>query len=70
MKTWGGAGMRKAVNVILPLGALGVMTFYNVCSSTCSSLTGNIFGLDMKYIGLIIPIPFIILGLLTGRYYS
>ena len=65
MKTWSGAGMRKAVNVILPLGALGVMTFYNVCSSTCSSLTGNIFGLDMKYIGLIIPIPLIILGLLN-----
>ncbi len=61
--TW--IGVRKTVNVVLPLAALGVMTFYNTCASTCSSLTGNIFGLDMKYIGLIIPIPLVILALLN-----
>jgi hypothetical protein len=59
------AGMRKIVNVALPLAALGVMIFYNTCTSTCSFLTGDIFGLDMKYIGLIIPIPLVILALLN-----
>jgi len=57
--------IRKAVNVVLPLAALGVMTFYNACSSTCSLLTGHILGVDLKYIGLIIPIPLVVFGFLN-----
>jgi len=57
--------IKKAVNIVLPLVALGVMTFYNTCASTCSSLTGDIFGLDMKYIGLVIPIPLVVLAFLS-----
>ena len=63
MKNMTAIGVRRAVNSVLPLVALGVMAFYNTCSSTCSSLTGSIFGLDMKYIGLIIPIPLVAFAL-------
>ena len=65
MKALTATGVRKTVNIVLPLAALGVMAFYNTCASTCSSLTGSVFGLDMKYIGLIIPVPLIILALLN-----
>lgn len=58
-------GIRKIVNVVLPLAVLGVMAFYNTCTTACSSLTGGIFGVDMKYIALIIPIPLIVLALLN-----
>jgi uncharacterized membrane protein len=65
MKALTAIGMRKTVNIVLPLAALGVMAFYGTCSSTCSSLTGDIFGLDMKYLGLIIPIPLVILAIFS-----
>lgn len=63
MKHISAQGIRKTINLALPLVALGVMAFYNTCSSTCSSLTGGILGLDMKYIGLVIPIPLILFAL-------
>jgi hypothetical protein len=65
MKSLTTMGMRKTVNCVLPLAILGIMIFYNTCTSGCSSLAGSILGLDMKYVALIVPLPLVILTLLN-----
>ncbi len=55
--------MRRIANVVLPLIVLADMVLYNFCLSTCSFLKGDLLGIDMKYVGLIIPLPLIALAL-------
>lgn len=56
-------GVRRVANIVLPLLVLGDMLLYNFCFSTCSFLKGDLLGIDMKYIGLFIPLPLIALAL-------
>jgi hypothetical protein len=58
------ADWRRTLNVILPVVILGDMVLYRFCLSSCSSLRGVLIGVDMKYVGLIIPLPLIALALL------
>jgi hypothetical protein len=58
------ADWRRTFNVILPVVILGDMVLYRFCLSSCSSLRGVLIGVDMKYVGLIIPLPLIALALL------
>jgi hypothetical protein len=58
------AGWRRAVNIVLPIVILGDMIFYQFCLSSCSYLQGDILGIDMKYVGLFIPLPLIAMALL------
>jgi uncharacterized membrane protein len=55
---------KRIANIVLPLIVLADMVLYNYCSSTCSFLKGSVAGIDMKYVGLIIPLPLIALALL------
>ncbi len=57
-------GWKRMANIVLPLIVLGDMVLYNYCSSSCSFLKGSVAGIDMKYVGLIIPLPLIALALL------
>jgi len=60
------ADKKRIVNILLPLIVLGDMVLYNFCFSTCSFLKGDILGIDMKYVGLIIPLPLIALAFLKA----
>ena len=60
------ADKKRIVNIVLPLIVLGDMVLYNFCFSTCSFLKGDILGIDMKYVGLIIPLPLIALAFLKA----
>ena len=57
-------GVRRVANIVLPLLVLGDMILYNFCFSTCSFLKGDLLGIDMKYVGLFIPLPLIALALM------
>jgi hypothetical protein len=57
------ADWRRIVNIVLPLVILGDMVFYQFCLSSCSYLRGDILGLDLKYLGLAVPLPLIALAL-------
>jgi hypothetical protein len=52
------------LNIILALTAIGVIIFYTVCGGSCSYLRGELFGLDLKYIGILIMGAIICLTLL------
>jgi hypothetical protein len=55
---------KRTLNIVLPIVILGDMVFYQFCLSSCSTLHGNLMGIDMKYLGLIVPIPLIVLAVL------
>jgi thiol:disulfide interchange protein DsbA len=38
--------------VVLALIGIGIMIFYAACNTACSYLRGDIFGIDLKYIGV------------------
>jgi hypothetical protein len=43
--------LKNLVNLVLPLVGMGLMVSYEICDTTCSSLTGAFMGLDLKYVG-------------------
>ena len=43
----------KIINVAFPAIGAGLMVFYGVCDTSCSSLQGTFLGLDLKVIGIL-----------------
>jgi hypothetical protein len=52
---------RILLNIILSMMGIGLMVFYSICDSSCSYLHGDIFTIDLKYIGISYMIAIIIL---------
>ena len=52
---------RASLNIILSMIGIGLMIFYSICESSCSYLRGDIFTIDLKYIGISFMITIIIL---------
>lgn len=43
----------KIINVVFPIIGVGLMIFYGVCDTSCSSLQGTFLGMDLKVIGIL-----------------
>jgi uncharacterized membrane protein len=43
----------KIINMVFPIIGVGLMIFYGVCDTSCSSLQGTFLGLDLKIIGIL-----------------
>ena len=43
---------RHIVTIVLALIGIGIMAYYNYCNTTCSYLKGDIFGIDLKWVGM------------------
>ena len=43
---------RDIITIALALIGIALMFFYSVCDTSCSYLKGDIFGIDLKYIGI------------------
>ena len=55
---------RFMITVLLGIIGIGLMAFYTICDTSCSYLRGDIFGIDLKYIGVAYMTVVIILALL------
>ena len=44
---------RHIANLILPLVGIGIIFYYSVCGQSCAYLKGGIFGINLKYLGLV-----------------
>jgi len=42
----------KIVNIVFPVIGVGLMIFYGVCDTSCSSLQGTFMGVDLKWVGI------------------
>lgn len=43
---------RSVMTVVLSLIGIGLMAYYDYCDTTCSYLKGDIFGIDLKWVGM------------------
>jgi uncharacterized membrane protein len=56
------------INIVLSVIAIGIIVFYDICGGTCSYLKGAIFGIDLKYAGILYMIVLIALNLLKWDF--
>jgi len=55
---------KYSINIILCLIAIGLIVFYSICGSSCSYLRGSIFGIDLKYMGIVYMGVLVLLNIL------
>lgn len=60
---------RRIMTVCLSIIGIAVIIFYLMCDTTCSYLHGDIFGIDLKYIGIGCMVLIIALSLLNQMKY-
>lgn len=44
---------RNIITIALSLIGIGLMAYYDYCDTTCSYLKGDIFGIDLKWVGIV-----------------
>ena len=54
---------RTVLTTISALLGIGLMVFYSWCDTSCSYLKGDIFGIDLKYLGIVYMLALIALGM-------
>ena len=47
-----GNGVRAIINWTLPIIGAGLMVYYELCDTSCSSLQGTFLGVDLKWVGI------------------
>lgn len=60
---------RYILNVVLALIAVGIEVFYSICGGACSYLSGNLFGIDLQYIGIAFMVLIIVLSVIKKDYF-
>jgi len=60
---------RYIITVILSFLAIGIEYFYIVCDTSCSYLRGDLFGIELEYIGIGYMVAIIILSVLKRDMY-
>lgn len=43
---------RRPITIVLALAGIGLMAYYDHCDTSCSYLTGDILGIDLKWVGI------------------
>lgn len=57
------ASRKKTVNALFGMAGIGLVIFYSVCGDSCSYLQGDLFGINLKYLGIVYMGLFIALTL-------
>jgi hypothetical protein len=55
---------KQLVNIALSVIGIGVVLFYSLCVGACSYLKGTIFTTDLKHVGILYMVAFIIANIL------
>jgi hypothetical protein len=55
---------RNPITLVLAVSGIALMVFYTVCDTSCSYLKGNIWGIDLKWIGIAFMAAVIICSLI------
>jgi len=61
-------GIRRIVNWTVPPVGLGLMVYYDVCDTACSSLQGTFMGLDLTWVGIAFMAVLVALNVLEIRH--
>ncbi len=60
----------KIVNIVFPIIGFGLMIFYGVCDTACSSLRGTFLGVDLKMVGILFMAALLALALLPASRWT
>ena len=60
----------KIINAVFPIIGIGLMIFYKVCDTSCSSLQGTFFSVDLNVIGIIYMAVLLALNLPPATPYT
>ncbi len=55
---------RRTLTIVLALVGIGIMAYYDYCDTACSYLKGDIFGIDLKWVGSAFMVAVIIFAAL------
>jgi hypothetical protein len=58
----------RIINITLSVIAVGIIVFYDICGGSCSYLKGAIFGIDLRYAGIIYMATLIALNILKWDF--
>jgi uncharacterized membrane protein/thiol-disulfide isomerase/thioredoxin len=53
---------RSVITIILAVAGMGIMFYYKACENACTYLQGDIFGIDLSYIGIVYMLMIIVLA--------
>ena len=53
---------RNLITVVLAAAGIGIMLYYKVCETACTYLRGDIFGIDLSYIGIVYMLMIMLLA--------
>jgi len=45
--------VKRALEILLPVIGVGLMIYYEICDTACSSLRGTFLGIDLKIVGIV-----------------
>ena len=60
---------RSVITIILAAAGIGIMLYYKVCETACSYLQGDIFGIDLSYVGIAYMLMIIVFAALRKMPY-
>jgi uncharacterized membrane protein/thiol-disulfide isomerase/thioredoxin len=60
---------RSVITIILAAAGIGIMLYYKSCETACSYLQGDIFGIDLSYIGVVYMLIIIVLAAFSKMPY-
>jgi hypothetical protein len=55
---------KNIISIALSVIGTAIILFYSLCGGTCSYFKGAIFGIDLKYVGILYMLAFIVLNIL------
>jgi hypothetical protein len=55
---------RNIITIVLSLVGIGLMAYYDYCDTECSYLKGDIWGIDLKWVGIVYMIAIIVFAAL------
>jgi hypothetical protein len=51
---------RSIITIVLAAAGIGIMAYYDYCDTTCSYLKGDIFSIDLKWVGIVYMLVLIV----------
>ena len=60
----------KTINIVFPIIGGGLMIFYDVCDTSCSSLQGTFLNLDLKMIGILFMAALLAMALIPASRWA
>ena len=60
---------RSVITIILAATGIGIMLYYKACETACTYLQGDIFGIDLSYIGIVYMLMIIVFAAVSKMPY-